>query len=91
MYATNAHLSPRTVPLNINSAVHPHLGPSVEINIPTYYLAERLISEIHIEDGVLDSCNFMHGGSRVLRKFGFSSNYHLIGIFVASSSRCYRK
>ena len=51
------------VPLNIRDGVHLRLGRSFGINIPTYYLAGRLtFSELHLEDGCLDSCNLLPWG-----------------------------
>ena len=56
-------------PLNIHSAVNPHFSLSPEINTPTYYLGGRLsFTELHIEDGCLDSCNIMHWGEQCAEK-----------------------
>ena len=50
-------------PLNILNGVHPILDRSEEINVPTFSLAGRLaFTEIHIEDGCLDSVNLIHWG-----------------------------
>ena len=51
----------RNALFNIHPGIHPTFKRSVGINVPTYYLARRLaFTELHIEDGDLDSCNVMH-------------------------------
>ena len=56
-------------PLNILNGAHPYFGRSVGINVPTFYLAGRLaFSELHFEDGCLDSVNLMHWGEEDAEK-----------------------
>ena len=56
-------------PLNILNGVYPILDRSEGINVPTFYLAGRIaFTEIHIEDGCLDSVNLIHWGVAVAAK-----------------------
>ena len=53
----------RDAPFNIRPGINPIFQRSVGINVPSKYLAGRLaFTELHTEDGGLDSCNVMHWG-----------------------------
>ena len=53
----------KDVPYHIDPAVNPALTVSPGINVPSYYLSGGLsFSEMHPEDGYLDSINAVHWG-----------------------------
>ena len=50
-------------PFNILNGFHPHFDRSVGVNVPTFYLGGRMaFTEMHIQDGCLDSVNLIHWG-----------------------------
>ena len=70
LYAANFGVGNRALPSALKD-VPLHIAPernfgidmSSGINVPTYYLSDTLyFSEIHTEDGSLDSCNLAHWG-----------------------------
>ena len=53
----------RDVPYHIDPSQNPLMEASLGINMPTYYLTgSRSFSEVHPEDGYLESCNVVHWG-----------------------------
>ena len=49
------------VPLHIDPSLNKDIDKSPGINVPSYYLSGALsFSEVHSEDGYLDSCNIVH-------------------------------